>query len=369
MTRAAVCRGVGRGVEIEELRLSPPQQGELRVRVGAAAVCHSDLLITEGVLRGVFPMVLGHEGAGVVTEVGEDVTDFAVGDHVVATPLPQCGECWHCARGEQFLCERVAGSNLKGGMIDGSTRWVSSAGEAVHQLSGVGAFADELVMPALSAVRMDDDIPFQSAAMVGCRVLTGMGAALNTADITPGDTVVVIGCGGVGLSLIQGARIAGAKVIIAVDLLPTRLQYAKLVGATHTLHGNDDDLRDQVVAITGKRRADVVFDVVGAKATMDQALRLVRRGGEIVVVGVASNTVRFEVPAFNGLLVGSLTVKGSWLGGSHFRPDTTRALEYYRSGDLVLDDLTNDTFTLEDIGDAFAAGEQGTVATAVITFD
>jgi Zn-dependent alcohol dehydrogenase len=288
---AAVCMGKNEPLVLDEMELSAPRQGEIRVRMHSSAVCHSDLHVRGGVLAGNFPMVLGHEGAGTVRAVGPGVTRHTVGARVIVTPMPQCGECRSCRRDQGYLCERVGNALANGTMLDGTTRWTSSSGSTIHQLSGVGSFAQEIVVSELSAFAVGD-IPFQSAAMVGCRVLTGLGAALNTASIQPGDSVAVIGCGAVGLSVVQGARIAGASAIVAIDPLQARREQALKVGATHALPDLVEG-RSQIREVTARRGADVVFDVVGATATLDGALSTVRRGGEIVVVGVASRYHRY----------------------------------------------------------------------------
>jgi S-(hydroxymethyl)glutathione dehydrogenase / alcohol dehydrogenase len=362
---AAVCKAIDEQLVVEDLELADPRQGEIRVRLNSAAVCHSDLHVRGGVLAGNFPMVLGHEGAGTVTATGPDVTRHSVGDRVIVTPMPQCGQCRSCRRDQGYLCEQVGNVLAKGTMADGTTRWMSSDGQAVHQLSGVGSFAEETVVSELSAFPIGD-MPFESAAMVGCRVLTGVGAALNTASIQPGDSVAVIGCGAVGLSVIQGARIAGASVIIAIDPLPARREFAVKVGATHTFPDLVES-RSQVRAATGRRGADVVFDVVGATSTLDSALSAVRRGGEIVVVGVSSNQAELRIPALNKLLVGALTVKGSWLGSANLSRDVPRFLEFYRTGALLLDELGTKVYPLQDINHAFDAVSTGSVVCAVVS--
>jgi Zn-dependent alcohol dehydrogenase len=252
----------------------------------------------------------------------------------------------------------------KGTMLDGTTRWTSSKGNTIHQLSGVGSFAQEAVVSELSAFPIGD-IPSQSAAMVGCRVLTGLGAALNTATIQPGDNVAVIGCGAVGLSVVQGARIAEASTIIAVDPLPTRQAQALKVGATHALPDLVES-RSEILELTARRGADVVFDVVGATSTLDGALSVVRRGGELIVVGVSSKEAELRIPALDKLLVAALTVKGSWLGSANLTRDVPKFLDFYRSGALRLDELGTEVFPLHAINEAFDAVAAGSVVCAVV---
>jgi Zn-dependent alcohol dehydrogenase len=363
MVLAAVFRGAPR-LEIEDLVLAPPGPGEVRLRYDTASICQSDAHVRSGVLPGKYPMVLGHEAAATVVEVGPGAERHRVGDRVIVTPMPQCGTCWTCARGQANLCQRVAPALAEGSLPDGTTRWTTVDGEPVRQLSGVGAFAQEAVVSELSAFGLGA-MPFASAAVLGCRVLTGMGAALNTANIRPGDAVVVIGCGVVGLSVIQGARIAGASTIVAVDPLPARREVAQQMGATHAW-APDVDLRREVRGLNVRRGADAVFYFVVAQSTLHQAVAVTRRGGEVILVGVPAADVEFRVPAF-AVLHGGLTVKGSWMGSTEFRRDIPRLLVHYRTGELLLDELTTASFDLADIDSAFASVARGDAACALIS--
>src|SRR3954452_11154252 len=269
MPKAAVCVGLNEPLEIQELELESPRAGEVRVRMGASGVCHSDLSIQNGTLMGALPMVLGHEGAGVIEELGEGVTGLEVGDHVVVSWVPQCGECYFCKKGQGFLCESGGMAMAPGALLDGSTRF-SRDGEPIKQMACSGTFSEQAVIPAIGAVKIPKDVPLEIGALIGCGVLTGVGAALNTANIKRGDTVAVIGCGGVGLNVIQGAKIAGAEEIIAVDMLPNKLQLAKQFGATTTVNAGHGDAVSQVMELTGQRGVDVAFEVIGLKQTIDQ---------------------------------------------------------------------------------------------------
>jgi Zn-dependent alcohol dehydrogenase len=253
----------------------------------------------------------------------------------------------------------------KGMMADGTTRWMSSDGEPVNQLSGVGTFAQETVVSELSAFLIGD-MPFESAAMMGCRVITGAGAALNTASIHPGDSVIVIGCGAVGLSVIQGARIAGASEIIAIDPLPARREHAAKVGASHAFPDFVES-GPEIVAVTGRAGAGVVFDVVGADTTLEYAVSAVRRGGEVVVVGVTSHEAELRLAAMEKLIFGAVTVKGSFLGSANLARDVPRFLDLYRTGALLLDDMGTAVYPLKDINTAFEAAAAGSVLCAVIS--
>lgn len=367
MTKAVVCDEVGARLRVDDLQLGAPKSGEVRISVAASAVCHSDLLVHDGTLRSPFPMVLGHEAVGTVMELGEGVTGMAVGDHVVVSTMPQCGECEACRNDERHLCQRVAGPMAEGSLPDGTFRWSREDGTPVRQQAGVGAFAAEIVISALSAVPISPEIPFRSAAMAGCRLITGMGAALNTADIQRGDTVAVIGCGGVGLSVIQAARIAGASEIIAIDLRPDKLELARSVGATTTLAGDVDGLVRTIRGSTARRGVDIAFDIVGVAATFDQALSITRRGGQVILVGVPAPDVVYEIRGYAGILAASKTIKGAWLGWSNVARDIPRFLSYYQSGELQLDELVT-AYPVEQINEAFAAVRGGAVACAVIEY-
>jgi NDMA-dependent alcohol dehydrogenase len=367
MPKAAVCTALNEPLEIQELDLEAPRAGEIRVRMGASGVCHSDLSIQNGTLMGAFPMVLGHEGAGVVQELGEGVTNLAVGDHIVVSWVPQCGQCFFCKKGQGFLCEAGGMAMATGGLLDGSTRF-SRAGEPVKQMACSGTFAEEAVIPAIGAVKIPDDVPLEIGALIGCGVLTGVGAALNTADIHEGDSVAVVGCGGVGLNVIQGAKIAGAANIIAVDMLPQKLEMAKQFGATTLVNASDGDPVSQVIALTDNHGVDVAFEVIGLKQTIDQTINMTRRGGETVLVGVPRMDVLLETPAFFGVVLMSKTIKGCWYGSSNVQKDVPKLLEYYKSGQLKLDELISRRISVDDVNDAFKAMEAGEVARSVISY-
>src|SRR3954452_2319652 len=367
MPKAAVCVGLNEPLEIQELELEAPRAGEVRVKMGASGVCHSDLSIQNGTLMGSFPMVLGHEGAGVIEAVGEGVSGLEVGDHVVVSWVPQCGECFFCKKGQGFLCEAGQMAMVTGGLLDGSTRF-SRGGEPVKQMACSGTFSEQAVIPAIGAVKIPDDVPMEIAALIGCGVLTGVGAALNTADIHEGDTVAVIGCGGVGLNVIQGAKIAGAAEIIAVDMLPQKLEMAKEFGATTLVNAGDGDPVAQVMDLTEQRGVDVAFEVIGLKQTMDQTITMTRRGGEAVLVGVPRMDVMLETPAFFGVVLMSKTIKGCWYGSSNGQQEGPKLLDYYKAGQLKLDELISRRISVEDVNDAFKAMEAGEVARSVINY-
>ena len=367
--RAAVLPGMNEPLEVrDDVEIESPHAGEVKIRMGASGVCHSDLSIQNGTLYGgPAPLVCGHEGAGVVEEVGEGVTGVQPGDHVVVSWVPQCGQCYFCEHGQPNLCEAGNTATMAGSLLDGTTR-LTSQGAPLYQMAATGTFSEYAIIPAMSAVKIDPDIDLKVAALVGCGVLTGVGAALNTASIAKGDTVAVIGCGGVGLNVIQGARIAGAKRIIAVDMVDSKLEMARQFGATDTVNASKGDAVSGVMDLTGQRGADVTFEVIGLEATIQQALTMARRGGQTILVGVPPMDVMVTVPAMIGLIVQEKTVKGCWYGSSDVRRDVPRLIDLYRKGQLKLDELISRRIGVADVNDAFKAMEAGEVARSVIQY-
>ncbi len=367
MPKAAVCRGLNEPLSIEEVDLEAPKAGEVKIKMGASGVCHSDLSVQNGTLFGSYPIVLGHEGAGVIEEVGEGVDNLAVGDHVVISWVPQDGTCYFCQHGQGYLCESGAAGMATGGLLDGTPRF-SKDGSPIMQMACTGTFSEYSVIPAIGAVKIPDDIPLEVAALIGCGVLTGAGAALNTADIKAGDTVVVVGCGGVGLNVVQGAIIAGASRVIAVDMIENKLKMAEQFGATDLVDASQSDAVTQVMALTDNKGADVAFEVIGLKQTIDQTINMTRRGGEAVLVGVPKMDVMLELPAFLSIILMSKTIKGCWYGSSNVHTEVPRLIGLYKEGKLKLDELISRRIELDDVNDAFRAMEAGEVARTVINY-
>ncbi len=367
-TRAAVLTGLDQPLVIrDDVVVDAPHAGEIRIRVAACGVCRSDLSMQDGTLPVPMPVVLGHEASAVVDEVGEGVTELAPGDHVVVSWVPQCGECFFCRRGQPHLCQTADAVLLAGGLLDGSPR-LRLDGAPLFQMCGAGTFAEETVIPATSAVKVPRDLPLDVAALLGCAVLTGVGAALNTATIRPGDTVAVIGCGGVGLNIVQGARIAGAEVIVAVDVHPRKLAVAEAFGATHTVDATAGDPANAVRDLTGQRGADVAFEALGQGATIAQAIDMTRRGGQAVLVGIPRLDVMVTLPAMLGLVLQDRTVMGCWYGSSDIRRDVPRLVELYREGRLLLDELVSRRIDLADVNLALEAMKAGDGSRSVIVY-
>ena len=366
MSRAAVLTAIGAPLVVrDDVEVLSPRAGEVRVRVAASGVCHSDLTLREGILPIPLPAVLGHEGSGVVEEVGPDVEGLDPGDHVVFSWVPQCGACFFCLRGSPWLCQSADAVLLSGGLLDGTPR-LRLDGLDLFQMQGVGSFCDTLVIPAISAVPVPAELDLTVAALFGCAVLTGVGAALNTASIAPGDCVVVVGCGGVGLNIVQGARIAGAGHIVAVDVHPAKLELAADLGATSVVDSSRSDPASTVRALTAERGADVAFDAVGLPATVHQTVDLTRRGGQAVLVGLPPLDVNLEVPAFLGVILAARSIRGCWYGSADTRRDIPRMVDLYRRGELRLEELVSRRIGLEQVDEAFEAMQAGEVARSVV---
>jgi S-(hydroxymethyl)glutathione dehydrogenase/alcohol dehydrogenase len=368
MTKAAVLNGVDTPLVVrDDISVQAPGPNEVRIKMGASGVCHSDVSVFNGTIPLPTPIVLGHEGAGTVIEVGEGVSRVSVGDHVVLSFVPNCQECYTCRRGQGYLCEKAA-MQAAGGMLDGTTRFSTPDGP-LFQMACCGTFSEEAIVPDISMVRIPDDVPLKVAALIGCGVLTGVGAALNTADIRPGDSVVVIGCGGVGLNVIQGARIAGAGRIIGIDMFESKLAMAKQFGATDVIKADEGDPVAKVIELTEGRGADTSFEVIGLQATMEQAINTTRPGGEIVLVGVPRLDVFLNLNAAFTFLYMAKTVKGCWYGSSNVNQDVPKLIQLYKDGELDLEGLISREIDQTQINDAFDAMIGGEVARSVITYE
>lgn len=360
--RAAVLYNFNDPFKIETVELKDPQQGEVLVKVVASGVCHSDLSIQRGILPMPPPIIIGHEGAGIVEAVGPAVTSVRPGDHVILTWLYSCGHCRDCGRGKPHLCDAAAMATMTGGMYDGTTRFQVGGNDMRHWC---GSFADHTIVPEQAVIPIRKDVPLESACLVGCGVMTGVGAAMNTARVEPGDHVAVIGCGGVGLNVIQGAAICGAEKIIAVDLLDNKLEMARQFGATHVINPKQGGMVDQIKSLTDGKGCDYVFEVIGNTSIIEEAFGAVRRGGKLVIVGVPPIGVPISLPAFSFPLE-EKSVLGSYYGSPRFRFDMPRILDLYMAGKLKLDELVSRKLPLDQINTALELMEKGEVARSVI---
>ena len=360
--KAAVCHAFGEPLRVEEVELRRPGLGEVSVRLAACAVCHSDIAFMQGAWGGELPAVYGHEAAGVVEEVGEGVRAVDPGDHVVVTLVRSCGRCAQCLRGQPTLCEELWEFPLSK-----SSPLTAADGSSIHQGIRTGAFAERVTVDASQIVRIPDDVSLEAASLLACGVVTGVGAVVNTARVEVGSTVVVFGTGGVGLNVIQGAVLAGAHLIVAVDLLDSKLEAAVRFGATHTLNPARDDVVAEVLRFTGGRGADYAFDASAAVAAIEQGATLVRRGGTLVLVGLppTGTRVTFDPVA---IADGALRILGSKMGSVRPQLDIPELVALYRQGRLKLGQLISGRYPLGQINEAVASADRGEALRPVITF-
>ncbi len=351
---------------IEEVELAGPDPGEVLVEIVGAGLCHSDLSVINGSRPRVMPMVMGHEASGIVREVGPGVHDLAPGDHVVFSFVPVCGHCVPCATGRPALCENGAKANVAGTLLHSGRHFKDPSGQELNHHLGVSAFSQFTVAAQDSLVKIDPSVPLEKAALVGCAVMTGVGAVVNTARVQAGMSVAVFGMGGVGLSAVMGARASGAYPIVAVDLLDSKLELARQVGATHTVNARQNDPVEAVKEIT-RGGADYAFESVGNEKVLIQAYHATGRGGTTVTIGIPHPSKQFAVPAVS--LVGEeRTVKGSYMGSAVPRRDIPRFIAMYQAGLLPVDKLVSRTIAIEEVNEAFDALARGEVARQVIRF-
>ena len=366
-SKAAVLFEAGRPLEILDLDVEPPRAGEVLVRMAAGGVCHSDLHVMRGELSAPLPAVLGHEGAGVVAEVGPGVTSVRAGDAVIPLWRLSCGECEFCTGGRPALC--AAGTRVRntGLLPDGTSRF-SLNGQPIKYYAGVSTFAEYSVIPERALLKIPDGIPLDRAALLGCAVVTGFGAVVNAARIKPGDTVAVFGAGGVGLNVIRAAALSGAVTIVAVDVHDPKLETAGRFGATHSVNaaGGADPVHF-VREVTGGRGVRFAFDVVGHPRTTRQAYDALARRGTLVVVGIAPTGQEASLP-MTSLMYEERTIIGSLYGSGSPRTDIPLLIDLYRAGKLNLDELLTRTYPLERINEAYDALGRGEVARSVVTF-
>jgi S-(hydroxymethyl)glutathione dehydrogenase/alcohol dehydrogenase len=361
--KAAVLNDYGQPLELEEVRIDPPKPGEVKIRIGATGVCHSDYHVIKGEWKYGLPMILGHEAAGVVETVGQGVSGVKAGDHAVISFRPACGVCRLCAMGRSVLCEGHTGDRFK--MYDGTAR-VHRNGQDLLVLARVGSFAEQVVVAAEQVIPVRDDVPMDVLALIGCAVTTGVGAVVNAARVEPGSTVAVIGCGGVGLNVIQGAALVNASRIIAVDLLDNKLAYARQFGATDTVNGSAGDAVEQVRELTGGG-VDYAFEVIGNGKTVEQAIQMTRVAGTACIVGMAPQG---STAAFDPLLFVNKETRliGTWYGSARPRIDFPRMIELTMAGKLKVNELISRRYSLDQINEGFERLGRGEVARGVIVF-
>lgn len=357
--KAAVCREFGKPLVLEEVTLGDVGPTDVRVDVAACAVCHSDIHYAEGAWGGYLPAVYGHEAAGVVTAIGSDVNDVAVGDHVVVTLIRSCGECSQCDRGNHVFCESSFAA-------DDNSRLSSGEGEDVLAAMLCGAFAEEVVIDQSQVVTVPKDLDWTVASLLACGVITGVGAVTNTSSIDDTSTVVVVGAGGVGLNAIQGAAIVGAPTIIAVDLAEEKLDIARNFGATHV--ATPETARDMIREATGRKGVTHAIVSVGSSKAISAALRYIEMGGELVIVGMPASNQEIEIdPAI--IAAAGHRIIGSKMGTSQIRRDIPQLIEWYREGKLKLDELVSGTYGLDEINSAIDNVADGATIRNVVLMD
>ena len=359
--KAAVLRAVGQPLQIEEVQIGLPGPREVLIRTAATGVCHSDLHFIEGSYKHPLPAVLGHEAAGVVEKVGSEVRTVKVGDHVVTCLSAFCGHCEYCLTGHMSICPSPDTQRGK----DEPPR-LSEPNGAMNQYLNLSAFAEHMLVHEHACTAINRDMPLDRAALIGCAVTTGIGAVAHTAAVRPGDTVAVIGCGGVGLAAINGALIAGAGRIIAIDRQPAKLQMAKVFGATDVIDASDGDSAKKVRELTGGG-VHFSFEAIGLKATTEDAFKMLRRGGTATVIGMIPLGVKIELSGSDFLV--EKKIQGSSMGSNRFPVDMPRYVDFYMQGRLKLDEMVSARLPLERVNDAFEEMKRGEVARSVIVFD
>ncbi len=358
--------GETKPVKVEEIEIDPPGFDEVLVKVSAAGLCHSDLSIVNGNRPRVMPMVLGHEGSGVIAEVGEGVKNFSIGDHVVFVFVASCGECISCKEGRPALCDPGLAASASGTLLSGE-RKLKLNGEFINHQVGVSCFSEYAVVSTKSIVKVDNKLPLDEAALFGCAVITGAGAVFNTANIRVGSTVAVIGLGGTGLAALMGAKAAGASKIIGIDLLQEKLDLAKQLGAHEVFKADDSDIIEKVKNYTGSG-VHYGFECVGSEKAMEMAYKILRRGGTAVSSGLSHPDKNISIQHVD-LVAGEKSLKGSFLGSCVPDRDIPAYIDLYRSGSLPVDRLMSDHISLDQVNEGFDKLSEGSTVRQIIMFD
>jgi len=365
-TTAAVLREIGTPLRLEEVELLPPGPREVRLRMVSSGVCHSDLHIVQGHIPVNLPIICGHEGAGVVEEVGSAVTRAEPGDHAVLSWVSACGMCRYCATGRPALCETAIGPSYAGHLTDGTSRFRDGDGNPISHHLMISSFARDVVVPEGGVVVVPADVPLAPLAVVGCAVATGIGAAVNTARVELGDVVAVIGCGGVGLNAIQGAALRGAGRIIGVDVSGEKLEFARRFGATDTLLAEGTDFTDALVEMTGGDGVDIAIEAIGNPETLASAYRALRRGGTAVGVGIAPYGSHVAIDM--SMMLDERNLLGCYYGSLRPSVDIPRYVELYRRGRLLVDELITAEIRHDQIDEAFGWFEDGTGLRSLVRY-
>ncbi len=361
--KAAVLHQAPGTLSIEDVQISKPKSREVLIRTKAAGLCHSDLHFMEALYPFPLPAVLGHESAGVVEQVGDQVTYLKPGDHVITCLSVYCGTCQDCLTGEPARCQKKGDTARS---KEEEQRLLAQDGGVMNHFLHLSSFAEQMLVHENAVVKIREDMPLDRAALIGCSVTTGLGSVFRTAAVEAGANVAVIGCGGIGLSAIQGAAIAGAGKIIAIDLLDSKLELAKTFGATHTINGKNDDAVKAVKELTGGG-AHYSFEAIGNKIAAEQAFHMLRTGGTATIIGMIPVGQSVELPGH--AFLDERKIQGCMMGSNRFRVDMPRYVDYYMNGKLKLDELVSARIKLEDINEGFEAMKEGSIARSVVVFD
>jgi S-(hydroxymethyl)glutathione dehydrogenase / alcohol dehydrogenase len=364
--KAAILFEAGKKLDIREVDVENPRVGEVLIKMAAAGICHSDLHVMTGHLVAPLPAILGHEGSGVVAGVGPGVTSVKPGDHVIPLWRLSCGVCEYCSEGRPAVCAEGLQIRMTGRLLDGTTRFKLDGKEIKH-FAGVSSFSEYSVIPEKAVLKIPEDFPLDTAALLGCGVITGVGAAFNAARVKPGSSVAVIGCGGVGINVIQGAAIAGAEKIIAVDLLPKKLEFAKQFGASHTVNSKETNPVEAIRALTGGKGVDYAFEVIGLPATIRQAYDSLKKRGVAIIVGVTPMTAEVSIPIMS-MVFEERTLTGSIYGSARPLIDIPMLINLYKAGKLKLDELLTRRYPFSQINEAYEGLERGEGIRSVVTF-
>ena len=362
--KAVIARAVGEPVTVEEIEVEPPRHGEVTIRLAACGVCHSDLSATNGTINYPLPLILGHEGAGIVAEVGEGVRDLKPGDPVITSFVSMCGHCAYCQSGRPQLC--VQSLQALYTLPDGTVRTRDAKGEPLNVFCGCGVMAEHATLHGDNVIKIAAEMPFDRAALIACGVMTGIGAVTNTARLEAGCVAVVFGCGGVGLNTVQGCALAGARMIVAVDTRAENLALAMRFGATHAVDATTEQLGKSLYKLTGGG-ADYAFDCVGLGKVTEQAWNVVKRGGMAVTVGIASGEDKVTLST-QRIAISEKTLTGSYYGSARPQQDVPRLIGLYQAGRLKLDELITRRYSIDEAPRAFADLQGGSAGRGVIVF-
>ena len=365
-TKAAVAYEVNQPVVVEEIEVRPPRENEVMVKIAASGVCHSDLSLLRGTIVHTLPEVLGHEGSGTIVEVGKGVTDYQTGDQVMLSFVAPCERCPRCLAGQYTLCETYFLGD-RGHLPDGTCRFHKGDLE-LRQFARLGTMSEYTVVHTDAVLPLPEGYSVKTAALMGCCVPTGVGAVTRAGQVAAGESVCVIGCGGVGLNVVQGARLVGAHPILAIDRVDSKLEAAVLFGATHTIDSGSCDALETVMSLTGGEGVDYAFEVIGLSETIEMAFGMLRMGGHAIVIGIAGRDCRVSLPAWM-LPYGERKISGTFGGSCHPREDLPAFLQLYGEGKLMLDELVTRTYDLEEVNEAFADLEAAKNVRGMIDFE